>query len=270
MTKDELEIAIKSASVWSGRSTLLLAVGILGEYVLLPFLERKHWLRSAKIVLGVLVVAGIVGEYEFSSRIAQYADELQRISDRELQAATDKASDADLKRAELEKKIVQIFGPRSLNVEQSNRISAKLSRFSGVMVDVYAFAVGNPWNRSESEDSKRLARDILGSLVAARMNAAGWILGSCFGGGASNVVVALARPNAREQDVASRIIASLSPEIDTFPEIAPGDPPVGCRSVTNLTSPQRGPRTQANISVLVGRKIPSMPTLEEFGIPLTK
>jgi hypothetical protein len=67
MTKEELELAIKSANLWSGRSTLLLAVGILGEYALLPFLDKKRWQRAAKIFFAVLVVAGIVGEYEFSS-----------------------------------------------------------------------------------------------------------------------------------------------------------------------------------------------------------
>ena len=50
MLKDELEAIIASDSVWSGRSTIVLAVGILGEYALLPFLEnnKARWKTSRK------------------------------------------------------------------------------------------------------------------------------------------------------------------------------------------------------------------------------
>lgn len=85
MLKDELEVIIASDSVWSGRSTLVLAIGILGEYAVLPFLEEKiHWKRLTKAFFAVLVVAGIVGEYLFSERIARNASELQRLADVEL------------------------------------------------------------------------------------------------------------------------------------------------------------------------------------------
>jgi hypothetical protein len=94
MSKEELEAAIKAANLWSGRSTLVLAIGILGEYVLLPFLEKGRWKTPVKIFFAVLVVAGIAGEYEFSSKIAQHADELQRLSDHELADAIGKAKTA--------------------------------------------------------------------------------------------------------------------------------------------------------------------------------
>jgi hypothetical protein len=92
MTKEELEAAIKLDNLWSGRSTLVLAIGILGEYVALPFLKGGH--KLAKTFFAVLVVAGIVGEYEFSSFISQHAEDLQRISDKELTAAIDTAGKA--------------------------------------------------------------------------------------------------------------------------------------------------------------------------------
>jgi hypothetical protein len=97
MLKDALEAAIKSDNAWAGRSALVLAVGILGEYASLPFLENRSWYRQAKIFFAVLVVAGIVGEYEFSSRIAQDAAELQRQSDNELSDAITKAGSADVR-----------------------------------------------------------------------------------------------------------------------------------------------------------------------------
>jgi hypothetical protein len=130
--KEELEAVIKSDSTWAGRSTLILVIGILGEYVVLPFLENKEeipqphsnlwftsrrpqlpprrrgllaspvltrnlslWKRPSKLAFACLVVAGIAGEYEFSSRIARNADKLQQISDRELADATNAAGAAN-------------------------------------------------------------------------------------------------------------------------------------------------------------------------------
>lgn len=113
MTKDELELAIKSANLWSGRSTLILAVGILGEYALLPFLEKKRWQKSAKIFFAVLVVAGIVGEYKFSSMIAQHADELQRLSDQEVARAAAQAVAANERSSKTDE--------RSKQLEASNK-----------------------------------------------------------------------------------------------------------------------------------------------------
>lgn len=95
MTKEALEAAINSANIWSGRATLVLAIGILGEYVLLPFLKKGRWYESAaKIIFAILVVSGIAGEYEFSSQIAQKSAELQRLSDAEVAAANNEAANA--------------------------------------------------------------------------------------------------------------------------------------------------------------------------------
>ena len=96
MTKEALEAAIQSANTWAGRSTIALAIGILGEYAVVPFLdEKRRWHKIAKIVFAVLVVAGIFGEYKFSSRIAQKVTELQRLSDHEVAVANQRASEAN-------------------------------------------------------------------------------------------------------------------------------------------------------------------------------
>ena len=102
-TKEQLEAAISWANTWSGRSTLLLVIGILGEYVVPPFLDDKNWrTKATKVIFALFVVLGIGGEYVFSSKISQGAGELQRLSDGELKqaqkdaaAAYQKAADAD-------------------------------------------------------------------------------------------------------------------------------------------------------------------------------
>jgi hypothetical protein len=116
MLKDELEAIIASDNAWSGRATLLLAIGILGEYVAAPFFEhanlalmmavfrsrRATALRNVikrcgavfKTLFAAMVLVGVVGEYGFSSRIAINANRLQQIADQELFGATDRATRA--------------------------------------------------------------------------------------------------------------------------------------------------------------------------------
>jgi len=126
MLKEELEAIIASDNVWSGRSTLALAIGILGEYVVLPFFDKTKtilvpwprfwnasrkllglkgspialWVDSApwkkwiKLSFAFMVLAGIVGEYGFSARIAMNANRLQQLSDQDLRKATEAAGDA--------------------------------------------------------------------------------------------------------------------------------------------------------------------------------
>jgi hypothetical protein len=180
MTKDELEVAVKSANLWAGRSTLILAIGILGEYALLPFLEKKRWHRLAKIFFAVLVVAGIVGEYEFSSQIAQYASDLQIISDHELAGAVatagkaiDRATNAETHLADANQKsseaqrdaaqarldLAKLKLPRSLGPDARRRVTSKVSRFAGKN---FAFLVfGDP-------ESFSLLADIDASLKNAK------------------------------------------------------------------------------------------------------
>lgn len=154
MLKDELEAVIRSDNVWAGRSTLVLAVGILGEYVLLPFLEETHhWKKWAKVACAVLVVAGIVGEYGFSSRIAQNAGRLQTMADQDLAEAVDNAAKANERAALNEKEaarlnklaedertarvaIEQCLGGWRLTPDAQRRIAKKLKPFAGTVFDI--------------------------------------------------------------------------------------------------------------------------------------
>lgn len=130
MSKEELEAAIKLANVWSGRSTIILGIGILGEYVLVPFLEKGRWKNPVKIVCAILVVGGIVGEYEFSSQIAQHAANLQRLSDHELADATTKAGEANERSKTLE------VANKQLAIDLVNAQSALASKQAALGTDL--------------------------------------------------------------------------------------------------------------------------------------
>ena len=267
MTKDELEAAISGANIWSGRSTLVLAVGILGEYAILPFLEKRRWYKLAKILFAAMVVAGIVGEYKFSSQIAQSAGELQRMSDADLGDALHMARDADTKLSTLESRLIRILGPRDLSQEQLDRITSKLAVFAGIKVDVYGIGVGNPYTKTESEESIRLAKQLVGAMSAARIEASGWVIGSesCAGQfGGANVIVSIAENGPRDTRIAFEIIKVLEPEIDTFPEIAGQVIPPECAHPLSARSKELKP--SAALTIVIGRKIPSLLSPASLGI----
>ena len=117
MLKDELEAIINSDNGWAAKSTLILALGILGEYTVLPFFEHAkislvglllksrrptelrsivhRWQKKLKLVFAFMVLGGVVGEYEFSSRIGRNADRLQQISDQEIADVNQNAAEAN-------------------------------------------------------------------------------------------------------------------------------------------------------------------------------
>ena len=188
MLKDELEAIIKSDNIWAGRSTLVLALGILGEYVVLPFFDdaRTTGKRPLKILFAVLVVAGIVGEYEFSSRIARSADKLQQISDQELTDATmnagaaiERASKADERAFKNEKEAARLtklaedertarvkieakVAWRHLTDEQQREIASELGRrFTGTQGLSLWFSTGDT-------ESSVFGGDIAKALIAVK------------------------------------------------------------------------------------------------------
>jgi hypothetical protein len=71
-----------------------------------------------------------------------------------------------------------------LNQERLRSITDRLSKFAGVKVDIYGIGIGNPWNKSESEESIRVAGQLVGALTDAHMDAAGWVVNACSGLGA--------------------------------------------------------------------------------------
>jgi hypothetical protein len=153
-----------------------------------------------------------------------------------------------------------------LEAERLDRITNKLSKLAGVKVDVFAFALGNPWNKTESEESVELAKAIAGALNRAHMDAAGWVLGSCKGASASNVIVDVKREKAEDLTIALEILKALTPEVDTFPEIQRFSISEGCSSILSLDNSRPNKRKpDATISITAGRKIASILTPEMLG-----
>jgi hypothetical protein len=98
MDKNALEQLLSSYNWWMGISTVAVAVGILGEYVA-HFVFEKEARRNRlemgiSILFGILVLGGVVGEYEFGKRLSQASEQLQRMADAEVAQANKDAAQA--------------------------------------------------------------------------------------------------------------------------------------------------------------------------------
>ena len=96
MTKDALELLLSHDTFWSSVSTIVLTIGICGEYLLLVYEMSKKFGKKEVLTLcfAVVVIAGLVGEYYFPKRIADTASKLELFADQRVTEAEDRAKDA--------------------------------------------------------------------------------------------------------------------------------------------------------------------------------
>jgi hypothetical protein len=97
MDKPPLEDLLYKYNWWIGLSTIAVAVGILGEYVVHFIFEKgkKSLLHIViSIAFAVLVIGGVVGEYIFGSKLSAVSSELQQNSDAEVAKLNGQAGEA--------------------------------------------------------------------------------------------------------------------------------------------------------------------------------
>ena len=211
---------------------------------------------AAVVLVGFTFIAGAAALIAGKILNERQAADLEQLR-ASAASAIDRASQADLKRAELESKMVDIFGPRQLTPAQSARIAGKLAGLKGTKIDVYVLAVGEPYTVDDSKDSENIGRTVIRTLrgAPAFMDAEGWLLEDCHGAGASNVVVSVRLPGSdTDREIATRLIKSLQSEIGTYPEISDQSP--SCTQFSDLEKSVPNKRKHdAAISITIGRKI---------------
>jgi len=170
---------------------------------------------------------------------------------------------ANLKRVELENKMVDTFGPRQLTASQSASIETKLAGLKGAKIDVYVLALGNPYSRTESDDSKKFGVALVRTLRSAHMDAEGWLLESCNGGSVSNLVVSVTGNSSDDRKIASQVLNAFPPEVGLYPEVQNESPSTVCTRFSDLDETRPNKRNHdATISIAVGRKISPLLTRE--------
>jgi hypothetical protein len=208
---------------------------------------------------GALIAGKVINERQ-ASELKQFQLDLEKTREGAA-SASERAAQADLKRVELENRIVHIFGPRQLTTEQSARITQRLKGLKDVKIDVFTFALGNPYTPTETQDSLNIARTLVNTLRSAHIDAEGWILESCSGVSASNLVVSVTGKSSDDRKIASRLIDAFRPELGTYPEI--GDSHPYCTKFSDLDKSRLNKRMHdASISITIGRKINPLLALE--------
>lgn len=260
MGKLELEALLSKYNSEMGWATIAVAMGIFGEYISHFAFSRDEKRSRAEwictVLFAVFVLGGVVGEWRFGEALSDTTGKLQRIADKEVSDARELAATEGLKRVELENRILDVFGPRRITEEQSTRVIKKLSGLARTKIDVYVFALGNPFTPTESHDSLALARAITSTLLSAHMDAEGWLLESCSGGSASNLVITVSKETAEDMRAASVLIDAFKTEVGTYPEMQEYSVSQGCQRFSDLDNSRPNKRKHdANISITVGRKI---------------
>jgi hypothetical protein len=227
----------------------------------------SHW-NTAIIVLMALAALAATGLFVAQRVAFKKADHLADLTEQRAKldsAAKDlKIREANDRRVKLESRIVDIFGPRQLTLEQSARIAGRLAGLRDTKIDVYVLAVGNPYSADDSRDSADIGRNIVHTLRQgpAFIDAEGWLLEDCHGAGAYSVVVGVGLPGSdADRNTAKRVLEALQPEIGTYSEIS--EQPPSCAKFSNLDKERPNRRNHdAPISITIGRKINPLLTRE--------
>ena len=148
---DVLKAVLASNNRYAGWCTITVFVGLLIEYTILFWLERKKiscWERVLTIVAGMAIAGGVGGEYLFGSRASSAALKLESISEGRIAESEERTAKAELAEKELE----AIIQPRDLASAEQIEIKRELSGFSGRVVSVRSYALDT--------ESKRLGKII--------------------------------------------------------------------------------------------------------------
>ena len=146
---ESLKSALNFYTSWAGYCTFTVFVGLIFEYAILFFSERKR-LTPKEVVLtviaAIMIAGGVGGEYCFGSKASNVAATLegvseQRIADsnREAKQAEDDAEKVKAENLQLEAQIA----PRRVTAEQQEKILGNLeafkAEFSGKRIKVVSY-----------------------------------------------------------------------------------------------------------------------------------
>jgi hypothetical protein len=164
----------------------------LEEWALTHFGVRR-WpgrpsLKKLKVeIWSVLLIAlGVAGELGVGIRIAVIDGHLRsldiqlRAKNAELRTKSDQlVALMDARRAELQSRMLDIFGPRTMSSAQSEETIKKLRGLTGIQVDVFVVDFASAPTSKEFQDSVSMGRSIQNALHAANLDSEAWIVDSC-------------------------------------------------------------------------------------------
>jgi hypothetical protein len=271
----ELSGALDSLEAKLVVASILVGVGVVIESwpETVEFWHRLRWPMASfphdklwAVIGGLLVAVGVIGEFVYTGNISGKEHEF-RDNSGQIEAVLNTATAAANQRtAELQSRILDIFGPRKLTPEQSADIVKHLAGLKRVKIDIYVLALGNPSvSKSDSDDPTDFARTVVGILRdGAHMDAEGWLVASCFGGSASGFNVSLHLPGSDgDRKIASEVLNAFRPDTAIYREVVPSSSGDFCQKFSPL-DPSRPNRRKhdAAVSITIGTKVQPILTRE--------
>jgi hypothetical protein len=140
MDKAALDVLFETYDWWMGFSTIVVAVGILGELIL-PFIFEREKKPIAEIVLsvffGAIVFGGVLGEYQVGTRLSGVARQRRDLTDKEVVDARLEQERLRTENLDLQRRIQ----PRELTTEQREAIGRSCQQFAGQQVVLYSYSL---------------------------------------------------------------------------------------------------------------------------------
>jgi hypothetical protein len=147
MDKAVLDALLERYDWWMGVSTIIVAIGILGE-IALPFFFEKEKKPISEVILsvifGVLVFGGVGGEYIAGTKLSEVTHQRRVLADTEIAQAGKEAAAARLEQEKLRSENLALqrrIQPRQLTVEQQQAIGKALAGFSGQSLDLRSYTL---------------------------------------------------------------------------------------------------------------------------------
>lgn len=219
-------------SFWLGVSeytllafALVVVIGLIGEHKL-PWWHVRYGLFE------FLVLAGCAGELFADGGVFFFSRRLETLSDLEIA------------------RVYSRLGPRHLMQDQQKRIADKLSKYSGLPVDVYVMPEED---RATMDEALTLGKDISGALLPF-MDVNGRAGITCQPWALIGVLVSAPQDLSRDRYAAGDILAALTSEgIDVVPFVPEHTIPP-CSMFGGLSTKPDKRTGLAKISIIVGKR----------------
>jgi hypothetical protein len=149
------QAAFDSANFWSGWATIIVAVGVLIEFIVLfIFSKAMDWREKACLAIASgLIVVGVVGEWWYGGKAVTASEALQADASEKAANATRDAGIANERAAALEKQAAELRN-KNLALESevlTLRAAATWREFSGSQHDSLVSLIKNLGNAPKSK-----------------------------------------------------------------------------------------------------------------------
>jgi hypothetical protein len=229
----------------------------------------SFWNRAVVVMMVIAALAAtglVVAQWIAIRQSESLATSTGKLTDFKEHAASERATQEENKRINLQNRMIDIFGPRGMSSAQSAEIAQKLLGLEDVQVDVLVVDLFDSPNSAEFKDSVGMGRSIQDTLKAANLDVEGWMANSCLEGAAVQGLNVAVQPDAKAEDeyFAGKILAAFPPALRFVNKVEHWEPAQLCKfsDLATTGKPNKRKPGTAKIMVIIGAKTQPILTRE--------